>query len=174
MSCAGSTEQKPQTKPTATFSPADATATWEAFKPERDRIAAEVLEKQIVQATTVAATTIAGELTPATGPRFDPTRTPVLSSPPPRAIATGPVNRIAFSDGRGSVLTVNPDGSGLAVIAGGSTIGGEIRYTFPVWSPDGGSLVFSSFVIVANSVSQSALHRANADGKGTDRHACNR
>ena len=136
VACADSTDQQPQIEPTATFSPADATATWEAFKPELDRMAAEVLEQQIIQATAAAATPTPGANTPAASPEVDPAPNPVPSTPPPRAIATGPVDRIAISDGHGSIHTVNPDGSGLATVADGSTTGGVIRYTFPVWSPD--------------------------------------
>jgi TolB protein len=153
---------------TATFSPADATATWVAFKPERDKITAEILEQQSPRATAIAATQLAMEppRTPqATG---DPLIAPVPTQSPlsQRTIATGPVNRIAFSDGKGSIFTVNPDGTGLATIGKGSSADGEFRYTFPVWSPDGGTVSFSSFFVVGNAVSQSALHRADADGNG--------
>ncbi|MCI0803214.1 MAG: PD40 domain-containing protein [Chloroflexi bacterium] len=188
VSCTGSTERDAQPGPTATFSPADATATWVAFKPELDRLAAESRERQIVQATITAAAAFAEEeanlaaaATPTveafiterdviagTGSELTPTpaATPAPLLPPARAIATGEVDRIAFSDGRGSVHTVNPDGADLATVASGSLLAGQFHYTFPVWSPDGGSLVFSSFLIVANSVVQSALHRADADGNG--------
>ena len=99
---------------------------------------------------------------------MEPTPVPAATPnpPPPRAIAIGDVDRIAFSDGRGSVHTVNPDGAELATVARSSLLSGEFHYTFPVWSPDGGGLVFSSFLIVENSVVQSALHRAEADGNG--------
>jgi len=102
------------------------------------------------------------------GTTLEPTPVPAATPnpPPPRAIATGDVDRIAFSDGRGSVHTVNPDGAELATVARGSLLSGEFHYTFPVWSAGGGSLVFSSFLIVENSVAQSALHRAEADGNG--------
>ena len=147
--------------PTATFSPADATATWVAFEPERDRIAAEILEQQSAQQTVVAATQLAMEPLPTIiRPEPDPTPQP----PPERAVPTGVVDRIAFSDGSGSVFTVNPDGSDSVTVAEGSTLNGEFRYTFPVWSPDGGTVSFSSFLIVEDTVSQSSLHRADADG----------
>ena len=103
---------------------------------------------------------------------MEPTPVPAATPnpPPPRAIAIGDVDRIAFSDGRGSVNTVNPDGAELATVARSSLLSGEFHYTFPVWSPDGGGLVFSSFLIVENSVVQSALHRAEADGNGPISH----
>ena len=47
ISCAESNNQDPGIEPTATFSPADATATWDAFKPELDRLAAVARENQI-------------------------------------------------------------------------------------------------------------------------------
>ena len=173
ISCTESGSESPRVQPTATFSPADATATWDAFRPELDRLAAEARENQIVRETVTTATAQAESQPPQvdglprSSPGTDPTAEPTLILPTPvpqRAIATGPVNRIAFSDGAGSIFTVSPDGSGLVTVAQGSPTSGAVRYTFPVWSPDGGSLVFSSFVIVANAVSQSALHRADADG----------
>lgn len=168
ISCAESSEQEPQVEPTATFSPADATATWDAFKPELDRMAADILEQQSAQATVIAATALAvAGVTPKAGPSLLPTPTPLSNQIPERAVATGTVNRIAFTDGLGSILTVNPDGSGLATVAQGSTASGEFRYTFPVWSPDGGTLSFSSLFIVEDAVGQTALHRADADGSGT-------
>ncbi|MCZ6539894.1 MAG: hypothetical protein O6922_08740 [Chloroflexi bacterium] len=189
VSCTGSAGQDPQPEPTATFSPADATATWVAFKPELERMAADSRERQSAQATTTTATATAeesdladsatptvraaavgGDVIAGAGSEPTPapaaTQAPAPGQPPPRAIATGEVDRIAFSDGRGSVHTVDPDGAGLATIASGSLLAGQFHYTFPVWSPDGGSLVFSSFLIVENSVVQSALHRADADGNG--------
>ena len=83
---------------------------------------------------------------------------------PERAIATGSVDRIAFEDDSGSIFTVNPDGTDIRIVGEGSLVSGERRYTFPVWSPDGGSVLFSSFLIIGNAFSQSALHRADADG----------
>jgi TolB protein len=85
---------------------------------------------------------------------------------PERAIATGSVDRIAFEDDSGSIFTVNPDGTDIRIVGEGSLVSGERRYTFPVWSPDGGSVLFSSFLIIGNAFSQSALHRADADGNG--------
>ena len=185
VSCTGSSAEKAVVEPTATFSPADATATWVAFRPEMDRLTAAARGQQIVEATIAAATAGAEQPDLATdarpvseadtasgdsngGTTLEPTPVPAANPnpPPPRAIATGDVDRIAFSDGRGSVHTVNPDGAELATVARGSLLSREFHYTFPVWSPDGGSLVFSSFLIVENSVVQSALHRAEADGNG--------
>ncbi len=154
-------------KPTATFSPADATATWVAFEPERQQMMADILEQQAASATTIAATQLAmfGDTAPTTQTATAtplPTAVPI----PQRAIAEGPVNRIAFENGQGSIFTVNPDGTGLATIGDGSVVDGQFRYTFPVWSPEGGSVLFSSFLVVGAAVSQSSLHRADADGNG--------
>jgi hypothetical protein len=156
--------------PTATFSPADATATWVAFKPEQDKIIAEILEQQSASATAIVATQLAMAAEPESEPTTDAAVSPDIPATPTqlaqRAIATAPVNRIAFGDGKGSIFTVNPDGSELKIIGDGSITSGEVRYTFPVWSPQGGSMLFSSFLIVGGAVSQSSLHRADADGNG--------
>ncbi|MEE8046440.1 MAG: hypothetical protein V3T49_06335, partial [Dehalococcoidia bacterium] len=168
-------QQSGSAAPTATFSPADATATWVAFKPERDKIVAEILEQQTASATAIAATQLAmvgndpvATSNPEPNTASEPTSIlpPAGQLTPQRAIAAGLVNRIAFEDGKGSIFTVNPDGTELTVVGDGSTVGGQFRYTFPVWSPEGGTVLFSSFLIVGGAVSQSALHRADADGNG--------
>ncbi|MCZ6618466.1 MAG: hypothetical protein O7E57_10065, partial [Gammaproteobacteria bacterium] len=138
---------------TSTTAPGIATATPEISGPELTQTSSDVDELPSARATVAPPTAIARETTPTPPP------------PPPRAIATGPVNRIAFADGRGSIFTVNPDGSGLATVASGTTAGEQILYTFPVWSPDGGSVAFSSVRLVGG-VFQSAYHRADADGSG--------
>lgn len=167
VACSDSASDEPE--PTPTFSPADATATWVAFKPERDRISAEILEQQSTRATAIAATQLAIEPTLVAQSNQEPplSAAPTQRGLPERAVATEPVNRIAFSDGLGSVFTVDPDGSDLVTVGNGSSVNGQFRYTFPVWSPDGGTVLFSSFLIVEQTVSQSALHRADADGTGT-------
>ena len=45
--------------PTATFAPADATATWVAFEPERQQMLENIVEQQAASATTIAATQLA-------------------------------------------------------------------------------------------------------------------
>ena len=142
--------------------------------PESARTSGAIDELPVAQTAVVPATANARQATSTTVPGVEPTPPPVPEftstatpvPPQPRAIASGEVDRIAFSDGQGSVHTVSPDGAGLVTIATGSLLAEQFHYTFPVWSPDGGSLVFSSFVIVANSVVQSAIHRADADGNG--------
>ena len=157
-------------EPTPTFSPVDATATWVAFKPERDRMTLEILEQKSLQATVIASTQIAMEATVTleatvqSPSEIGPQTTQAVL--PERTIATGPINRIAYSDGKGSLFTVNPDGTERTTIGDGGSLNGEFRYTFPVWSRDGGSLSFSSYLIFEETVSQSSLHRADADGKG--------
>ena len=148
---------------TSTTAPGITTATPEISGPELTQTSSEVDELPSARATVAPPTAIARETTPT--PTSSPEPTPTPPPPPPRAIATGPVNRIAFADGRGSIFTVNPDGSGLATVASGTTAGEQIFYTFPVWSPDGGSVAFSS-VRVVGGVFQSAYHRADADGSG--------
>ena len=151
--------------PTPTFGPADATATWVAFEPERERMTAEILAKQSESATVVAATQLAMAQDAGSAASPDPTATTTPKFPE-RAIASAPVNRIAFEDGEGSVFTVDPNGENNVKIAEGSTESGDFKFAFPVWSPDGGTVLFSSFINVNDSASQSALHRANADGTG--------
>ena len=91
---------------------------------------------------------------------------PPRPPPPPRAIAINPVNRIAFGDGRCSIFTVNSDGSDLVAVAGGAVDGGDLLYKFLVWSPDGGSLAFSSIFVVGGAITETSYHRADADGNG--------
>jgi TolB protein len=124
--------------------------------------------KTAAAATEIAAiatvTAIAGERPTRVLPTIvlNPTQIP----PAKRAIATGPVNRIAFEDGLGSLFTVNPDGSGLAMLADSQTLPSGFVYTFPIWSPDGGSVLFSSYVSFNGAAAQGALHRTDADGNG--------
>ena len=179
-SCTGSAEQEAQHRPTFTSEPAAAAVTSGSSEPEKTQTNEGVVEKQAVQPTAVPTAIKNPEPTPTVIPTVEPTRTspptvipvptlaprPTPTPPAPRAIATGPVNRIAFGDGLGSIFTVNPDGSGLTTVAGGSTTGEAIFYKFPVWSPDGGSLSFSSIFIVGGAVTQNAYHRADADGNG--------
>ncbi len=128
----------------------------------------EIVEQQPVQQTVVAAAQLAMEPAPTRSSDADSNlkTEPTPTVFPTRAIAVEAVNRIAFSSGSGSVFTVNPDGTDTTAIAEGSTNNGEFRYTFPVWSHDGGSVSFSSFLIIEDAVSQSSLHRADADGNG--------
>ncbi|MCZ6539003.1 MAG: hypothetical protein O6922_04155, partial [Chloroflexi bacterium] len=179
-SCTGPTEQDTRPGPTSTSIPATATVTPEPSGPEMTRVPGTVDEQPAAQATVSPATAVTRESTPTVVPTVEPTRTPTPTPtpvptlapgptptpPPPRAIATGPVDRIAFADGLGSIFTVNPDGSGLATVADSSMAEGELLYTFPVWSPDGGSLAFSSILIVSGAATRSAYHRADADGSG--------
>ena len=168
LSCSGLNEASSEHS-TPTFGPEDATATWVAFKPERDRIAGEILEKQSASSTVVAATQLAMIDAPSDADKPDLEQgiveTPVTKTLV-REIVNGPVNRIAVDNGKGSIYTIDPNGQNLTPVAKGSNRKGEFRFTFPVWSPDGGTLLFSSFIIVEESVSQSALHRAYADGSG--------
>ncbi len=84
---------------------------------------------------------------------------------PPRLIATGLVNRIAYAGVDGHVYTAKPDGTDRIQISpwtGPGSPGGQ--YTWPVWSPDGGSVMFSSVLEAANGGSDVSLLRAPALG----------
>jgi hypothetical protein len=171
--CSESTSTEPDqpqsnsADPTATFSPADPTATWVAFEPELEQMPADALGRQSGAVTAVTETAVAKGSTPT--PIVSATLEPATTQEPlpQRAIATGPENRIVFEDGRGSIFTVNPDGSEIETIGDGSDIGVRFRYTFPVWSLEGGTVSFSSYIIFEGTVSQNVLHRADADGNGS-------
>jgi TolB protein len=151
--------------PTVISPAVDATATSLVSEPEPTLPSTETPVPQPTSAIELAATQIAGSGT--RQPDATTTITPATQEPvPARAIATGRVDRIAFENGDGSIFTVDPDGSDLTVVGDGSLESGGHRYTFPVWSPDGGSVLFSSFLLVNNTEIQSALHRADADGNG--------
>ena len=88
---------------------------------------------------------------------------------PTRVVASGPVNRIAIAGIDGSVYTVNPDGSDKRRISPVNTERGDTDYagvfTWPVWAPDGGSVLFSA-VRPAQPAAPISLMRAPADGSG--------
>jgi len=52
------------------------------------------------------------------------------------------------------------------MLADSQTLPAGFVYTFPIWSPDGGSVLFSSYVSFNGGAAQSALHRTDADGNG--------
>ena len=52
------------------------------------------------------------------------------------------------------------------MLADSQTLSSGFVYTFPIWSPDGGSVLFSSYVNFTGAAAQSALYRADADGNG--------
>ena len=88
---------------------------------------------------------------------------------PTRVVATGPVNRIAIAGIDGSVYTVNPDGGDKRRISPVNTERGDTDYagvfTWPVWAPDGGSVLYSA-VRPAQPAAPISLMRAPADGSG--------
>ena len=114
---------------------------------------------------------VATQMAPESGseaPRADDA--PLNPDPiPTRVVASGPVNRIAFAGVDGSVYTVNPDGSARRRISPVNTERGDTDYagvfTWPVWSPDGGSVLFSA-VRPAQPAAPISLMRAPADGSG--------
>ena len=88
---------------------------------------------------------------------------------PTRVVATGPVDRIVIAGVDGSVYTVNPDGSDRRRISPVNTERGNRDYagvfTWPVWSPDGGSVLFSA-VRPGLAAAPISLMRAPANGSG--------
>lgn len=88
---------------------------------------------------------------------------------PTRVVATGKVDRIVMAGIDGSVYTVNADGSDRRRISPVNTERGDANYagvfTWPVWSPDGGSILFSA-VRPAQAGAPISLMRAPADGEG--------
>jgi dipeptidyl aminopeptidase/acylaminoacyl peptidase len=159
--------------PTATPTPIAPTPTTEPTATTVEPTPAAVIEQQSESKTAAAATEIAAITTATAIAGEKPMRVlptivlnPTQAPPPKRAIATGPVNRIAFEDGLGSLFTVNSDGSGLVMLADSQTLPAGFVYTFPIWSPDGDSVLFSSYVSFNGAAAQSALHRADADGNG--------
>ncbi len=174
VACAGSAGQDAFSEPSDTSTPGATTGSGSDKGTESELADDEANnDQQPRQVATPEATVAAKSAAPTPAPAPEPPTpgatlapaTPIPSAPP-RAVATDAVDRIAFSDGRGSVFTVNPDGTGVATVAKGSLFGAEPNYTFPVWSPDGGSLVFSSFTTEGGTANRLALHRADADGKG--------
>jgi hypothetical protein len=153
------TAATPTVEPVATVVEPTSTAVTEQQSESKPAVAATEI------AAIATATAIAGERTPRVLPTI--VLNPIQVSPPKRAITTGPVNRIAFEDGLGSIFTVNSDGSGLDMLADSQTLPTGFVYTFPFWSPDGGSVLFSSYVNF-NAAAQGALYRADTDGNGED------
>ena len=88
---------------------------------------------------------------------------------PTRVIATGPVDRIAIAAIDGSIYTVNPDGTERKDVSRrnadleGSAFAGA--YTWPVWSPDGGSILFSA-IRPFRPDARISIMRGPADGNG--------
>src|SRR5205823_6375984 len=74
----------------------------------------------------------------------------------------GQDGKIAFyrsDDGRVEIFTVNPDGTGLAMLT--STLANN---TFPAWSADGTKIVFTS-----DRDGNEEIYSMNADGTGQTR-----
>lgn len=157
------TAATPTAEPVATVVEPTSTAVTEQQSESKPAVAATEI------AAIATATAIAGERTPRVLTTI--VLNPIQVSPPKRAITTGPVNRIAFEDGLGSIFTVNSDGSGLAMLADSQTLPTGFVYTFPFWSPDGGSVLFSSYVNFNAAAAQGALYRADTDGNGEDSHS---
>ena len=88
---------------------------------------------------------------------------------PTQVVATGSVNRIAIAGNDGTVYTVNPDGTDKRRVSpeiaapDDSVFAGS--FTWPVWSPDGGSILFSA-IRPSLPAAQISLMRAPADGDG--------
>ena len=88
---------------------------------------------------------------------------------PTRVVATGSVDRIAIAANDGSIYTVNPDGTDRKDVSRrnaeleGSAFAGA--YTWPVWSPDGGSILYSA-IRPFRPDARISLMRSPADGNG--------
>ena len=118
---------------------------------------------------------VATKMAPESGSGDSTTEPPVDEAPlnpdpiPTRVVASGPVNRIAIAGIDGSLYTVDPDGSDRRRISPVNTERGDTDYagvfTWPVWSPDGGSVLFSA-VRPAQPAAPISLMRAPADGSG--------
>jgi hypothetical protein len=143
IGCTDSSSNKPvpteNPSPTANPIAVAATPTLEAVATAVEPTPTALTDNQSESKTAAAATEIAAiaRATAIAGNRparvlptivLNPTRVP----PPKRAIATGPVNRIAFEDGLGSIFTLNSDGSGLAMLADSQTLRAGFEYTFPI------------------------------------------
>jgi hypothetical protein len=177
IGCSDSSSNEPvmtqSPSPTAASTAVAAAPTLEAVATAVEPTPTALTEQQSESKTAAAVTEIAAvaTVTVIAGNRparvlptidLNPTRVPPSKS----AIATGPVNRIAFEDGLRSLFTVDPDGSGLAMLADSQTLPTGFAYTFPTWSPDGGSVLFSSYVSFNGAAAQGALHRTDAAGNG--------
>jgi Tol biopolymer transport system component len=84
---------------------------------------------------------------------------------PARVIATGPVNRIVLAAPDGHIYTVDPDGgrrTQISPVTGAGFPGGQ--FTWPVWSPDGGTVLFSSVLEAPTGGANVSLLRAPAAG----------
>ncbi len=88
---------------------------------------------------------------------------------PTRVVATGQVNRIVYASIDGSVYTINPDGTDKRRVSPVNTEPEDSAYagvfTWPVWSPDGGSVLFSA-IRPAQAAAPISLMRAPANGSG--------
>jgi dipeptidyl aminopeptidase/acylaminoacyl peptidase len=75
------------------------------------------------------------------------------------------VDRIAFASTDGHIYTVRRDGSGLTRITPSDSPGFPGgQFTWPVWSPDGGSIIYSAVLESPNPGYDVSLVRAAADG----------
>lgn len=96
---------------------------------------------------------------PAVAPTAAPTPVPA------RVVATGTVNRIVLAAPDGHIYTVDPGGGGrkqVSPVTGAGFTGGQ--FTWPVWSPDGGTVLFSSVLEKPAGGANVSLIRAPAGG----------
>ena len=88
---------------------------------------------------------------------------------PTRVVATGSVDRIAIAAIDGTIYTVNPYGTERKDVSPrnadleGSAFAGA--YTWPVWSPDGGSILYSA-IRPFRPDARISIMRSPADGNG--------
>lgn len=112
----------------------------------------------------------AGQATsePAAGIAPSPTSEP--TAVPKQALEPNPINRIVFAGIDGGIYTVSPDGTDLKVIANASKELDTQRsvFTWPGWSPDARSIVYSAVVAAADATAQVSLRRASESTPGED------
>ena len=119
-------------------------------------------------AAATAMTTEPGDTDRTVSPRVDDS--PLNPDPiPTRVVAAGSVDRIVIAGIDGTIFTVNPDGTDRQHVSPknsdleDSAFAGA--YTWPVWSPDGGSILYSA-IRPFRPDARISIMRSPADGAG--------
>ncbi|MSQ35272.1 MAG: hypothetical protein EXR57_05595 [Dehalococcoidia bacterium] len=121
-----------------------------------------------VKATTTTQPPSSAVLVPTISPTSGPFTLSTSTPLPERVVATGTVNRVVVAGTDGHIYTVRPDGNDRTSVSpptGPGFPGGQ--FTWPVWSPDGGTVLFSSVLEARDRVGADVtLLRASAMGGG--------